>query len=336
MDGLNEFFNVHPVTKKAIVCILAGILVFSLGFIGGNLSNIQTQLQGSGIIYDAVQQPQTPSTQQVQGGTQFDPSLQTSQPSQTSGQSTPPAETNAPADDTPAADAPITDAPATDAPVADAPAADTTESDTAPVTTAEILELFTKSANKIKADAIKVTRNYEHRQHNEEQTKMPPALQTIGSGLITTFLKDENTPVEYASTQEITEKYPVQGQNYVCRAEEGDIADASCDDDGTYYNITLKFHESVDPNEGEGCFSAFNCLKSEDITSAPGVSAILKSFSLKYYDAVITCKIEKSTGNMVSANYTLPMVLSVNAKVLFSELDAQVGMTFVDDYTIEY
>ena len=38
---------------------------------------------------------------------------------------------------------------------------------------------------------------------------------------------------------------------------------------------------------------------------------------------------------MTWAKYTLPMVLSVTAKV-FVTIDASVGMTFVDDYTIAY
>ena len=38
---------------------------------------------------------------------------------------------------------------------------------------------------------------------------------------------------------------------------------------------------------------------------------------------------------MVHTLYTLPSVLSVTAKVLVT-LDAQVGMTFIDDYTIDY
>ena len=38
---------------------------------------------------------------------------------------------------------------------------------------------------------------------------------------------------------------------------------------------------------------------------------------------------------MTWAKYTLPMVLSVTAKVLVT-IDAKVGMTFIDDYTITY
>ena len=38
---------------------------------------------------------------------------------------------------------------------------------------------------------------------------------------------------------------------------------------------------------------------------------------------------------MVHTLYTLPSILNVTAKVLVT-LDAQVGMTFIDDYSIEY
>ena len=43
-------------------------------------------------------------------------------------------------------------------------------------------------------------------------------------------------------------------------------------------------------------------------------------------------EIEKATGNMVSANYTLPMIMSVKAM----GVNAQIGMTFIDDYSIAY
>ena len=306
MGRLEELLGkIHPVTRKGIVYIVSGILIFSIGFLGGTVSNIKTQLS-SGEIYNKILQMQGQSTQQVQGATQEAPPASASQSTEESAAPSGTAATDAASDSS------------------------------APTTTAEILDLFTKSANKIKTDATKVTRNYENREYNEELRRLPSLLQPVGSPLISTFLTNDETPIEYATTEEIAAKYPVQGQTYVSQAKESDIASAVCDDDGTYYNITLKFNESVDPAEGEGCASSFNCIKADEVTGAPGVGAILKSFSLKYYDAVITCKIEKATGNMVSANYTLPIILSVTANMLFSDVDAQVGMTFVNDYTIEY
>ena len=200
----------------------------------------------------------------------------------------------------------------------------------APSTPAEVIKLYNESANKIKTSASKVTRNYEDLQHNTEYTEMPGALQSIGSGLISTFLKKNETPVDYTGA-DIQANFPVKGESYVSKITEADIASATCNDDGTNYNITLKFNECTDP-EGTGCAAAFNVIKPDEVYSA---AKVVKSFSIRYYDAVIECKIDKATGNITWINFKLPMVMSVTAQVLMT-LDAKVGMTFIDDYTITY
>ena len=139
-----QLAKLHPVTAKTIACILAVALVFSVGFMCGTVSNIHTSVDGD-IIYDNIDKP----NQQPQSDTQTDSSLQTSQP---------PSETVVPSDTNSASEEQPTDF--------------------VPTTKAEILDLFTKSANKIKTDAAKVTRNYEKRQHNEEYLDLPSVLES--------------------------------------------------------------------------------------------------------------------------------------------------------------
>ncbi|MCI6771731.1 MAG: hypothetical protein MR567_07185 [Oscillospiraceae bacterium] len=212
---------------------------------------------------------------------------------------------------------------------ASAPAGNASAPTGAPTDKAGIIKLYNESANKIKTNATKVVRNYEDLRHDEQYLEMPSLLKSVGSGLISKFLKKNETPVEYASNADIIANYPVKGQNYVSQATEADITDATCTDDGTNYNITLKFAECTDP-QGTGCANAFNIITSEEI--AEGSGGIVSESSVRYYDATITCKIDKATGNMVSANYVLPMVLSVKAM----GINAAVGMTFEHDYTITY
>ncbi|MDD6526817.1 MAG: hypothetical protein PUF31_03255 [Oscillospiraceae bacterium] len=215
------------------------------------------------------------------------------------------------------------------APAGDATTAAEAASTGAPTDKAGIIKLYNESANKIKTNATKVVRNYEDLRHDEQYLEMPSLLKSVGSGLISKFLKRNDTPVEYASNADIIANYPVKGQNYVSQATEADITDATCTDDGTNYNITLKFAECTDP-QGTGCANAFNIITSEEI--AEGSGGIVSESSVRYYDATITCKIDKATGNMVSATYVLPMVLSVKAM----GINAAVGMTFEHDYTITY
>lgn len=293
-----------PEIKKGLIIALVIVLLFSSGnFLGGLFAAEKT-------VNDSSVSTSTP----------------TSAP--TTAPTTAPA--TAPASTAPAASDPASN-PASE-PASSAPASEPASqpSGGAPTTPAEIIKLYNESANKIKTGASKVTRNYEDLQHNEEYLQMPSALQSIGSGLISSFLKKDETPVDYTGA-EITANYPVKGESFVSNTTEADIAEATCTDDGTNYNVTLKFKECTDPS-GSGCANAFNIIKPEEVYNA---AKVVTSFSVRYYDATIECKIDKATGNMTWAKFTLPMVMSVTAKVIVP-LDAQVGMTFIDDYTITY
>ncbi|MBE6746896.1 MAG: hypothetical protein E7558_05535 [Ruminococcaceae bacterium] len=315
MDWLNEWLSdMHPMTKRAIVFALAAVLIFTVGFGCGSVTNIKAGVDGyTPAGNNAVQQAPQQNTQ-------------TQTPQQNTQTQTPPAEdkTDAPSEDK-------TDAPSEDK--TDAPSEDKTDAPStgAPQTKEEIIAYFNTAADKVKTDATKVTRNYEDLRHNEEHLQMPSALQSIGSGLISTFLKKNETPVEYTGA-DIIANYPVAGQEWSSKATAADVAEAKCDDDGTYYNIELKFNESKDPEIGTGAAATFSTIKAEDVYNA---ASVVKNFESTYYDAVVKVKVDKASGHIVSANYTLPIILNVTAQVLMT-LDAQVGMTFEHDYTIEY
>ncbi len=301
-----EKSSFDPEIKKGLIIALAIVLLFSSGNFLGSLMSAEKAI--SAATSAATTKAATPAVSQT--------------PTPAPAQST----TAAPAasESTPAAPADSTTA---------APAGSKTDNSTpagAPSSPAEIIKLYNESANKIKTNASKVTRNFEDLQHNSEYTEMPGALQSIGTGLISQFLKKNETPVDYTGA-DIQANFPVKGESYVSKITEADIASATCNDDGTNYNITLKFNECTDP-EGTGCAAAFNVIKPDEVYSA---AKVVKNFSCRYYDAVIECKIDKASGNITWIKFTLPMVLSVTAKVVVT-LDAKVGMTFVDDYSITY
>lgn len=297
--------NFDPEVKKGLIIALVIVLLFSSGnFLGSLMSSGKAIEKASSDVASAVStQPAT-----------------TTQPAATEPPATQPAASESTA---PAADS--------SAPAADSTApANNNASTGAPSTTADIVKLFNESANKIKTNASKVTRNYQDYQHNEDKTELPSALQSIGKPLISKFLTKNETPVEYTGA-DITANYPVAGESFVSKVTEADIASATCNDDGTNYNIVLKFKDCTDPVDS-GCANAFTTIKESDVK---GNAPVVQSFSNSFYNAQIECKIDKATGNMTWAKYTLPMVLSVTAKVLVT-IDAKVGMTFIDDYTITY
>lgn len=315
MSKLNGLFD--PTTKKAVAIAVTIVLVFSVGYILGVVNNININHNGVPPVAAPVVAQNAPSNTTPNQAPAATPNEAPSQaPAETPSEAPSEAPSQAPSNDTP------------DPKPADKPQGNSS----APSTKAEILALYNKAANNVKTNAKKVTRNYQDLQHNEDKLVVPSALQSVGGPLISRFLKKDETPVEHTTKEAIIANFPVNGQTYSSKATEADLADAKCTDDGKYYNITLTFKECVDPVD-TGAASAFTVIKQQEIYDAAG--AIIKQASATYYDAVITCKIEKSTGNLVSANYKLPIILNVKAQVLVT-LDAQVGMTFIDDFSIEY
>lgn len=306
--------------KNALCIALAIICLFSAGQITGMLLSVSDSIEAEIQNIATTTAPVTSA-----------PATTTAAPAQTPTA----APTQAPA--TTAASqtsADTTAAPAVSDTTA-APAADTTAapaaSTGAPQTTAEIVALFNKAANNVKESATKVTRNFKKQQHLEEYTELPSAAQSIGTSLIGQFLKDNDEAKVYDTKERIIEKFPVGNETWSSKTTEADLKEATCTDDGTSYNITLKYIDSTDP-VGSGVANAFTVMTMESVKEA---ASIVESASFKYFDAVIQCKIDKATGNMTWANYHLPMVMSADAKIIVT-VSGTVGMMFEEDFTIEY
>lgn len=305
MNFFKEWFSeLNPVTKTAASFAIAAIIIFSIGFLSGTSSNIQATLDDPALA-SRFQQDAGNTAQPTAAPTAAPTEAPTEAPS---GENTAPSETPAPSEE-----------------------ANGGESTGSLSTPAEIIAYFNESANKVKTNAKSVTRNWEDLHADNQYLEVPSALEAIGKTLMSTFLKKDETPLVWSTKDDIVANFPVKTQSFVSKTTVDDVAEATCQDDGTYYNITLKFKECTDP-VGSGCANAFNVMIADDVYNA---ASMVQNFSCKYYDSVIECKIEKATGNMVAATYTLPIIMNVTAKVIVT-LDAQVGMTFIDDYTIAY
>lgn len=310
-EGLSPKGSNNKEAIYAIVIVVAFITIFALG----NLTGRMVKTKDDTVTQDSAQT--TLQSENTTASAVADPT-ETAQP-------TAEKPTDAP---TVSSDAPSS-AP-TVAPTAELTVPDS-QKDASSMSKAEIIELFNTAANKIKPNATKITLNYKKQEHLSEYTELPSAIQSVGSGLISTFLKDANDPEVWDSKEVINEKFPKQNETWSGKVTEADVTEVSCTDDGTSYNITLKFIESTDP-KGVGVDNAFNTLSSEDVMSA---TPIVTGFSVRYFDGVINCKIDKATGKITWINYHNPMVLSAEAKVIVA-VSGTVGMMFEEDYTIEY
>ncbi len=198
---------------------------------------------------------------------------------------------------------------------------------------AEIIALFNESANKVKTDAIKVVKNFEHRTLNEDKLVLPSALQGMMGGFMESAFGDDTDPIEYPTKEEIVANYPVPGESWSSQLTEAEVAEATCTDNGTEYEITLKLHTSSNPQPGEGTAKAFDCMTADELASAPD---FVKGITTEYYDCVVKCRIDKASGRTVWSNYSSPVIMKASVDMGIAKLDAQVGITFEKDYTITY
>lgn len=200
------------------------------------------------------------------------------------------------------------------------------------MSTAEIVELFNKSANKIKTDATKVVKNYEKRTVNEEQLKMPAGLEDTGREMMKKYMADDTEPIVYETKEDIRNEYIVPDQDYVSKLQPSTVVKATCVDTGKTYEIYFKLKDQKNPTAGNGVGAVCDVIEGYEI--AEKVS-LIKKFDTYYSNCEIKATIDKATGRMTHTNYKTPVMLDLTIN-MFGTHDVTVGYTFEKDYTITY
>ena len=233
--------------------------------------------------------------------------------------------------------APTTQAPADNAgdsaDTTEAPAVDATEAPASgEMSKAEIIALFNESANKIKTEATKVVRNHEYKKMLEEYLEVPSVLNGMMDTFMGSVMKDDLEPQEYVGTDMIVEKYPVPRETWSSKLTEADVTEATCVDNGTEYEITLKLVETINPNVGYGVAAAMDTITEED---KEGIPDMVSKMDMRYFDCVIQCKIDKATGRTTWSTYTTPVVFDCEVK-MFGTHAVKMGLSFEKEYVITY
>ena len=256
-----------------------------------------------------------------------------SQTQQTTQQTTQP-DVNTTVPTTPAPSAPSDTQ--TTVPPSSAPSTSADAQTTAPAssekTTAEIVALFNESANRIKGEATKVVKNYEYRTVNTEHLVVPDSLQSTAEEMMTKFMGDDLEPIEYTTPEEIAAEYMVPDQSYVSKLTEADVMEATCTDNGTEYEIKIVAKDCSNPTAGVAVGSAFDVIETSEISEK---TSMIEKFDSNYYNCFVRCKIDKATGRMTWANYTVSVIIDCKAKIV-KVFDVKCGMTFEKDYNITY
>ncbi len=197
--------------------------------------------------------------------------------------------------------------------------------------TAEIVEYFNTSANKVKKDATKVVKNYEKRVVRE--LKVPDVLQSTADSLLKTAIKDDTDPIVYTTKEDIRNNFLVPNQDYVSVVKSEYLEKATYKDNGNEYEIYLLLKDEENATSGKGVGSVCDVIEAYEVQeSAP---SFLTKFSTYYFDCEVTATIDKATGRLTHIVYSTPVNLDVSVN-LFGKHDAKVGFTFIKDYTITY
>ncbi len=201
-----------------------------------------------------------------------------------------------------------------------------------PQTVPEIVELFNKTANRIKPEATKITKNFERRIADTDKLVVPKSLESTAESLLNTFMKDDTDPIVYATRDEINAEYLVPGQSYVSKLTADAVRSATCTDKGDTYEINIKLRDEKNPSAGKGVGSVCDVIEASEVAEK---ASFVKEFSSQYYNCEVTVTVDKASGRVIHAVYKTPLVLKVVVN-MFGTHSGEVGLTFIKDYTINY
>lgn len=202
----------------------------------------------------------------------------------------------------------------------------------APATTEEIVVFFNESANKIKTQAVSVTKNFEKRHVNKDRLVVPAGLESTADNMISTFMKDDNEPIVYTGKEEIKENFIVPGQSYVSRLDPAYVTEATCTDNGSTYKIYIKLKSQTSPTAGAGIGAVCDVIEANEVADK---APFVEKFTTEYYNCEITATVDKATGRVTAIVYSTPLTLNITVN-MFGTHDLVIGFTFVKDYTVKY
>ena len=209
---------------------------------------------------------------------------------------------------------------------------ETTTESGLPQTIPEIVELFNKSANRIKPEASKVVKNYEKRITDKENLVVPKAIQSTAEGLMDTFMKDDTDPIVYSTREEITNEYIVPNQSYVSKLTADTVAEATCTDKGDTYEIYIRLKNEKNPVSGKGVGAVCDVIEAHEVSEKV---SFIEEFTTDYRNCKVRVIIDKATGRVTHSWYSTSLILNVTVN-LFGTHNGTVGLTFEKDYSITY
>ncbi|MDR1630724.1 MAG: hypothetical protein LBS36_11020 [Oscillospiraceae bacterium] len=215
-----------------------------------------------------------------------------------------------------------------------------------PETKEEIAKYYAAAVNKVKTSAKSISKVYVNNTNYQSIVEIGnnDAISSIAQSLMGQFLKEDTTKVTYSTPADYVAHFP-PNKSATCNLAAGMIDTAECKDLGSEYEITIKMNSSmsspdVDPPFGGGKVgTTFNIVDVDQVTGAAGSMVSLEGMKNSYFDASLTCKIDKATGNMTYLDQTLPSTMEfakVTAAVIIKVNNAKLGLQYQEKWEVEW
>lgn len=206
------------------------------------------------------------------------------------------------------------------------------------MSTEKIVELYNNAANKVKADATSLTRNYKKLESLPEYLELPSAIQSVGSAAIGQFVKGSDTPETWTSKEDMQIVFPVGGTDYTSHLTADMVESATCTDSESAYRLEIKLFDDklTSPAKGEGYAGVFNTVTASSINEVSIPTVTFNKVDVKGIGGSISCTIDKASERVTEITFKNTDTLSLNVKVMFSTLDAQIALAVEENYSIQY
>ena len=205
---------------------------------------------------------------------------------------------------------------------------------------AAVVEEFNKAINTVKTNAKEVKQKNVTNYLAASPT-IPSALgfiyKTLGEDEWLDGMLQDNSQGEATYTgADIKAKFPVEGEDYASKLTEADVAKAERSEANGVVTITIETipdakSDSVKHGDGHAP-KAFNVILPGIVNdNIPGAAAsLVGTATMEYPASTIVVKIDKATGNVISADYDLKWTIN------FDKLGAIIPLGTKASYTVTY
>ena len=205
---------------------------------------------------------------------------------------------------------------------------------------AAVVEEFNKAINTVKTNAKEVKQKNVTNYLAASPT-IPSALgfiyKTLGEDEWLDGMLQDNSQGEATYTgADIKAKFPVEGEDYASKLTEADVAKAERSEANGVVTITIETipdakSDAVKHGDGHAP-KAFNVILPGIVNdNIPGAAAsLVGTATMEYPASTIVVKIDKATGNVISADYDLKWTIN------FDKLGAVIPLGTKASYTVSY